>query len=69
MIWNREKGCIIIGNKKYFKGNELPKDFKPSKDMLDKEHVIDKSKEPEAPKSKEPELKETKKKKVDGGKS
>lgn len=41
MIWNKEKGCLMIGSKKYFKGNELPKDFTPSKEMLDEKHVVD----------------------------
>ncbi|MCK5127575.1 MAG: hypothetical protein KAR42_15065 [candidate division Zixibacteria bacterium] len=41
MIWNKEKGCLLIGNKKYFKGNELPKGFTPSKKMLDEKHVVD----------------------------
>lgn len=42
MIWNKEKGCLLIGSKKYFKGDSLPKDFTPSKKMRDEKQVIDK---------------------------
>lgn len=46
MIWNKGKGCLLIGSKKYFKGDELPKNFTPSKKMVDDKHVVDNLKSP-----------------------
>lgn len=39
MICTKKKGCILIGNKKYFDGDILPKGFEVPKLWIDKGFV------------------------------
>jgi len=52
-ICSKDKGCILVGRKKYRKGDELPGNFKPSKAMLDN-GMVKAIPEPKAPVVEEP---------------